>query len=96
MFVNAEDYIQETGHAGRDQQTALVTLLASAMHHSVEQHVKDYVANTDECRGHFLFNDMDNYEHIAMGSNCLCCDACAKSCSCGECESNLSSFVIMR
>ena len=92
---DAEGYIQETGRAGRDEQTALVTLLASATHHPVEQHVEDYVANTDECRRDFLFNDMDNYEHSDMGSKCLCCDVCAKSCSCGECESKLSSFVMM-
>ena len=42
-----------------------------------------------------LFQDMDEYHHVDMGSKCLCCDICMRSCKYGSCAENYKSFVFM-
>ena len=42
----------------------------------------------------FLYNDMDNYLHEDNGM-CLCCDICVKTCECGLCAENQSSFTFL-
>ena len=93
---DVESYIQQTGRAGRDGQPSLATLLFTKerLHH-IDDSIKEYQANTDRCRRDFLFQDMDEYYHLDMGSKCLCCDICAQSCKCGHCTENHKSFVFM-
>ena len=87
-------YIQETGRAGRDGEVSLVTLLQCRTYHSVDEDIRQYVANTTECRRDVLFRDMESYSHTDMGSKCLCCDICAKCCTCGTCGDKLNRFVL--
>ena len=87
-----EAYIQETGRAGRDEQTALATLLVKKGH-QVDKTMKEYANNTEVSRRDLLFKDMYEYCHMDMGSKCLCCDICAKTYVCGCCEDQLQSFV---
>ena len=87
-------YVQETGRAGRDGQPSMVTLLQSRSYRHVDDDIKQYAANTSMCRRDALFGAMDNYSRVHMDIKCLCCDICAKSCSCGSCETKLQSFVL--
>ena len=95
MPADACNYIQETGRAGRDGGASLVTLLQYRTYHPVDEDIKLYVDNTSQCRRDILFNDMDSYCHVDMGSKCLCCDICMKTCSCGSCDTKLQQFQML-
>lgn len=43
-------YIQETGRAGRDGETPMVALLRCRTYHSVDDDIKEYIANKTQCR----------------------------------------------
>ncbi len=36
---------------------------------------------------------MEAYEHVELGSKCVCCDVCARKCECGNCSGKLEQFV---
>jgi hypothetical protein len=38
----------------------------------VEESIKQYQANNDQCRRDFLFRDMDEYHLVDMGSKSVC------------------------
>ena len=57
-------YIQETGRAGRERQTALVTLLKARMYHVCVKNIKDYGDSDSQCRKDALFQAMESYTHI--------------------------------
>ena len=63
--------------------------------HHINKDRKDYVNNDKLCRRDFLFQDMDHYQHVDMGSKCMCCDICANICKCGSCCDNRKPFVFM-
>ena len=91
-----ESYIQETGRGGRDGSLALATLLTiGRQSRFCEQGMIRYQDNTNMCRRDMLFREVDNYEHIDMGVNCLCCDICALSCKCGECNVNHADLTFL-
>ena len=92
---DAESYVHETGCAGRDGAPALTLLLLKpGASRYVEHSIMEYAISSSECRRDNLFKHFDRYTHIDMG-RCLCCDVCAKSCSCGMCDSKYSSFLFI-
>ena len=89
---DVESYIQETGRAGRDDLLSLALLLhVKGDSRPLSQSIKEYKSNTGRCRRDVLFEDTDNYKHIDLGEECLCCDVCM----CGDCESKHNSFVFI-
>ena len=93
---DTECYIQETGRAGRDDQPALALLLVTkrATRHA-DQKMVAYQENTSICRRDLLFQEIDNYHHTDLGFKCLCCDICAKLCTCGSCHQRNSLFTFL-
>ena len=71
MPEDVESYIQETGRAGRDGDTALATLLKARTYHHCDKNIKEYTANTSICRRDTLFQFMPNYTREQLGSNCF-------------------------
>jgi len=44
-----EDYVQQTGRAGRDKQPATATLMYRSSHRDVSKQMKPYATNTTKC-----------------------------------------------
>ncbi len=83
---DTEMYIQESGRAGRDGKLALALIMKNAQDlRFTSKEMKDYSTNTDSCRKSILFSDFPNCNWSSQG--CMCCDVCARSCKCGQCDS---------
>ena len=92
---SVDSYIQETGLAGRNGSVSLALLMQvkgiSVCHR--EASMKKYVDNVEQCRRQMLFEAYEGYSYNAS-TYCLCCDVCAKSCSCAHCISVDELFCI--
>ena len=93
---DVESYIQETGRAGRDGLPALAMLLVTKCKKYLKsESIVEYMENNTVCRRDALFGGMESYEHLDMGTKCLCCDVCKEQCECGNCVSQCSSFIYL-
>ena len=81
-----EEYVQESGRAGRDGNDAQAILFEGKGGKYACQRMKLYASNTTTCRRRLLFEDFLKYhEKDILVQGCKCCDLCAKSCSCDVC-----------
>ncbi len=83
--ADVEQYVQETGRAGRDGIQAEAVLHNGKIGIHTSLGMRNYVENTSVCRrvlllGNFLLYSNDNI------SKCKCCDLCSQICTCITCS----------
>ena len=89
-----EQYLQETGRAGRDGQMAQATLYFTDMDLGQidDTSMKEYCRNTDTCRRELLLKNFDTSTSDSVSTSdsastkCLCCDICGAKCTCSSCN----------
>ena len=83
-----EQYVQEIGRAGRQGQNSKAILLTGKSQH-VEDVMKKYVENTQECCRKMLYQHFIDYAYEQEPLLCLCCDICAANCKCNSCRRSI-------
>ena len=84
---NIEQYLQESGMAGRDgEQTAVllfnVLLFNGILATRCEKEMKDFL-HSEECRRNYIMCHF-GYETESRNMSHVCCDVCASQCDCGN------------
>ena len=88
-----ENYVQETGRAGRDDQPACALLCCTkGLQRFADDEMQEYCDTTGTCRRKMLFSHFDGAITSCVG--CLCCDVCMKTCECGMYVDKSSLFVV--
>ena len=78
---NMEEYVQETGRAGRDGLDAKATLFEGKGGQHSSERLKEYVSNATVCRRKLLFEGfLKYYDGSVRMSRSRCCDLCVLSC----------------
>jgi bloom syndrome protein len=81
-----EEYVQESGRAGRNQEQSLATLAYKSVGSHVSFLMAQYAENDSICRRQLLYSNFMFYTETQLDLNCMCCDICAKDCDCSLCE----------
>ena len=83
--TDIDDYVQEAGRAGRDNNLSFAILYKYpyALMGRMSKTMKAYVRLDEGCRRKFLLNEFSS-EINYSGHKHLCCDLCAVHCKCDE------------
>lgn len=82
-----EQYLQEIGRAGRDDELSHALLICSKRNRHVRQQMKNYCDNNESCRRLKLFRSFLLYTYSATEYiKCRCCDICRTLCDCSNCS----------
>ena len=72
-----EEYVQETGRAGRDAEDAVAIIFAEPVGKHASKEMKTYLSNSTVCRRCLLFQDfLSFFEKDITVSGIKCCDIC--------------------
>ena len=87
MPATLEEYIQETGRAGRDSEPSLAILYQGKGSKNTSARALQYQSNTVHCRRRLLFEDFLMYSECDFKvRGCSCCDVCETMCDCVSCK----------
>ena len=81
---STEQYVQETGRAGRNGAPATALLLFNKPGKHLGKSMLEYCSNQTKCRRDFLFKQFLFYEKHSI-QKCKCCDICETNCDCIDC-----------
>ena len=88
ILEDEEMYVQESGRAGRDGKPVCAILVKYPrdlnLKH-VSQQMINYCTNKSQCRRSILYSDFPDCCDFST-KGCMCCDVCASSCECGQCD----------
>ena len=80
-----EQYVQESGQAGRDNLPSEACILYGSPGRHVDDNVKQYAENKEKCRREHLFKNFLFSSSLSKVVGCKCSDVCARSCICADC-----------
>ena len=82
-----ESYMQECGRAGRNGQPSnALLMIRRSDFKAISKNVKDYCLNGTICRRVMLCSYFGH--DVVPASGCACCDVCAVTCQCTNCNCN--------
>lgn len=95
---SAEDYVQQSGRAGRDGNYARAIVVRNKLWPGTSAEMKAFTdLHSTECRRKRLLSTFCgvHLSHCDVEPLCKCCDVCMEKCKCGHCmpHGSLESFL---